>query len=173
MRQEDQRFESSLSCAGRPHLPYHVPVFIQWLSCAAVKIQKQEGLSREMCLLRTQKLLTTRHTHTALRSVLCRAGDWQGYSGFAGDWVKIGEGRMLSLPRAPSPELTARLHVVAKQHGVAEAPAGKAVLRACAAKNGKLAVSVGCLNNPRHSQAVKGGNGSRAARLCRRKMASR
>lgn len=66
MRQEDQRFESSLSCAGRPHLPYHVPVFIQWLSCAAVKIQKQEGLSREMCLLRTQKLLTTTHTHTQL-----------------------------------------------------------------------------------------------------------
>lgn len=63
---------------------------------------------------------------------------------------------MLSLPQSLSPELTARLYIVAKQHGVPEPLAGKAVLLACAMKNGKLSLSVCCLNNPRHSQVVKG-----------------
>lgn len=55
-----------------------------------------------------------------------------------------------------SPELTARLYIVAKQHGGAEPLVGKAILLACATKDSKLALSVRCLNNPRHSQAVKG-----------------
>lgn len=62
---------------------------------------------------------------------------------------------MLSLLRH-SPELTARLHVVAKEHGGPELLAGKAVLLAGATKNSKLALSVRCLNYPRHSQTVKG-----------------
>lgn len=63
---------------------------------------------------------------------------------------------MLSLPQSLSPELTARLYIVAKQHRVPEPLAGKAVLLACAMKNGKLFLSVCCLNNLRHSQVVKG-----------------
>lgn len=85
--------------------------------------------------------------------------EWKGYSSLAGDLVIIGERSgflLLSLPQSLSPELTARLHIVAKQHWVPESLAGKAVLLACATKNSKLALSVRCLNNPRYLQAVKG-----------------
>lgn len=129
----------------------HSPVFCQLFCCAVcVKFKNPEtrkGFQRKRFCSELKYCLLIEPCAQCPRPQVSLGCEGRGKA-------KI-KGSVFSLLRH-SPELTARLHIVAKEHRGPEPLAGKAVLLICATKNSKLALSVRCLNYPRHSQTVKG-----------------